>query len=496
MSIDLRACRKRVVAVFPDGATADVTAACTGLARDDNSGELAQRLTVEADGTVPVGDRGPLYRVLVPWVRLILSASTDDGATWTETFRGAITDWQLGSDGVLTLTAYDDLIFLTRSDDAFTFTAGQSGADVLRAILGSAVLPAAIDTIDGPTVAMPKLALQGRLSEMVMQVLQHALAIGDKAYWVRMRAGKLEVVVPGGNGPRHALTELDGVSDWTERRTTDDVASEVQVLGATREGDDQQRPVLATAAADGGLQAANVRIVAQLDGQQYDTPAKAQAAADLELERRRMPATTRTATTLGVPWLRRGDLVRLRAGTADGLVQAAGIAWDEDDDTMVLTVAEQGTPLYQAKKIEEQAVAEALGPTAAPVVAGGKRAALLAWARAHLGTPYTWAGGHPGLIGGGWDCSGYVDHAYAAVGVGIGWDGTGGMEGNPQLVRVSNPIPGDIVLFPGHVGIVAGGDRMYNASSPGVGTIVSSISRSAASHGGGPDYRRVVALDR
>jgi cell wall-associated NlpC family hydrolase len=492
MALDTSRIRRRVLAVLPDRAVVNITPALSGLSREDAQGELAQRLTLKADADAEVRGRGPLGKVLALGVRVIERVSLDGGASEVEVFRGPIWDRTRSGEGELEATCYDELIYLAKSEDARFYPAGQRGADVLADIFTAWQVP--VGRIDGPTAQMPKLALQGTLADMVLQVLQHALATGDKAYWVRMVEGRVDVAVPGGNTPVYVLDERRSVSEASDRESLDDVRTEVRVLGADAEGSDQQRPKL-EAVATSDSRADVGRLVAVLDGQQFDSPAKAREAARTELEKRGAPVVTSKRRAAAIPSLRKGDLVVVRALGLDGPVQVAGVSFDEDLDEMDLVVQKVGTPLYQAKRIEEQRVAAVTGGTA-PVVVGSKRLALLAWAMAHLGTPYTWAGGHPGMIAGGWDCSGYVDHAYAAVGVPIGWDGTGGMEGNPQLVRVSSPLPGDIVLFPGHVGIVSEDtSQMYNASEPVVGTIVSSISRSAASHGGGPDYRRVAALD-
>jgi cell wall-associated NlpC family hydrolase len=61
--------------------------------------------------------------------------------------------------------------------------------------------------------------------------------------------------------------------------------------------------------------------------------------------------------------------------------------------------------------------------------------------------------------------------------------------------KVSNPIIGDIVLWPGkHMGIVAGNGKMYSAMSPANGIGYGSIDGSNASIGGTPVYYRLSSI--
>ena len=77
-----------------------------------------------------------------------------------------------------------------------------------------------------------------------------------------------------------------------------------------------------------------------------------------------------------------------------------------------------------------------------------------------VGNPYVWGG----TSGSGVDCSGLVYLAHQACGIPITRNsysqGSGGQ-------AVSDPQPGDVVCYGGHVGIYAGGGQMIHAPQPG-----------------------------
>lgn len=103
--------------------------------------------------------------------------------------------------------------------------------------------------------------------------------------------------------------------------------------------------------------------------------------------------------------------------------------------------------------------------------------AIVNAAYSQLGVPYVWGGTSPGA---GLDCSGLTQYCHRVAGISIprtsGPQGGGGM-------AVGSPKPGDIVCYPGHVGIYIGGGKMIHA--PHTGDVVR-----VASVYGSPWYRR------
>ncbi|WP_237759950.1 C40 family peptidase [Arthrobacter alpinus] len=96
---------------------------------------------------------------------------------------------------------------------------------------------------------------------------------------------------------------------------------------------------------------------------------------------------------------------------------------------------------------------------------------ILAAAFQGLGHPYVWGGTSFEY---GWDCSGFVQWAYAQAGVALPRT-----EQWLPMVQTNNPQPGDIVVQNpdgpnhwSHIGIYIGGGKMISALNPSVGTFI------------------------
>lgn len=90
-------------------------------------------------------------------------------------------------------------------------------------------------------------------------------------------------------------------------------------------------------------------------------------------------------------------------------------------------------------------------------------------AEGYLGQPYVWGGrGHGGL-----DCSGLVQVALSRCGISVPRDTDLQREGIGNPIDEAEPLRrGDLVFFPGHVGIMADGSRLLHANAHWMATVI------------------------
>ncbi|MFE7605559.1 C40 family peptidase [Brachybacterium paraconglomeratum] len=110
------------------------------------------------------------------------------------------------------------------------------------------------------------------------------------------------------------------------------------------------------------------------------------------------------------------------------------------------------------------------GGTSAPAPAKSattSQQAIVDAARSQIGASYSWGTSKPGVS---FDCSGLSSYAYAQAGIDLPRTSSQQVDAGTTISK-SEAQPGDLVVWPGHLGIYAGGDTVIDAGrSPGAVT--------------------------
>ncbi|UYG18109.1 C40 family peptidase [Brachybacterium huguangmaarense] len=93
--------------------------------------------------------------------------------------------------------------------------------------------------------------------------------------------------------------------------------------------------------------------------------------------------------------------------------------------------------------------------------------AIVDAARSQIGASYSWGSSKPGVS---FDCSGLSSYAYKQAGIDLPRTSSQQVAAGTTISK-SEAQPGDLVVWPGHLGIYAGGDTIIDAGrTPGAVT--------------------------
>jgi cell wall-associated NlpC family hydrolase len=154
---------------------------------------------------------------------------------------------------------------------------------------------------------------------------------------------------------------------------------------------------------------------------------------------------------------------------AVGSVAPAAVTRDAVTATSVVQLAAQQAEAARAADAAKfQAYAASYtGPSVADFLANPPYPSfslpqVFSVAQQYTGVPYVFGGATPA----GFDCSGYVMFVYAQFGIALPHS-VSGEAARGTRISMADAVPGDLLVYPGHIGFYAGNGNILDAPKPG-----------------------------
>lgn len=248
-----------------------------------------------------------------------------------EVFRGIVWEWapQDSLNEELDITAYDNLIYMQNSEDDQFYSAGMGSQTLAAGVLAPLGIPLDYKWLQ---ITHDKKKYQAqKFSDMVLDVLEDVRKLKGGKYVVRGESGRMVVDYPGTNKDIYVFETTNSISTSTQL-SVDGVVTKVLVYG--RQNDDTRNAVEATV--EGAMEFGLLQKVIYREQNQSIGEAKEEAQTLIKEKGKPIPKCTLKAPN--VPFLRKGDKVKIDAGSLGGYYYIMGITHNATSGIMTVEV--------------------------------------------------------------------------------------------------------------------------------------------------------------
>ncbi|MEH2960067.1 hypothetical protein [Candidatus Merdisoma sp. JLR.KK006] len=333
--IDLSKITYRVVVMDETGRQYNIKNYIENLGWEENENEISVRssFTARNDET----SKGYLSSIIKPGC-LVGIFATDGGSMDQEVARGYVEDWnpvQQSGGTTLKCTNYDELYKLQKSQENLYFPSGTGTQAAIMGILDDHEIPQ--DDYQGPNAAHGKQKFNNSfLSDIILELLDDAVKKGEERCIIRAAEGRTAILPKGSNKTVYVF-KTDNTKSVSESMTTANLVTRVKVIGqADDDGKSSVEAVL------NGLTNYGIRQRIYTRGADESLNDAMSASQEILNEKGNIDRQI-SVQSPDVPFIRKGDLVYLMAGTSEGYFFVKGIQHDADtySMTMNLEITEQ-----------------------------------------------------------------------------------------------------------------------------------------------------------
>lgn len=297
------------------------------LGWEENDGELATRISFTAKNEKT--SAGLISSLAKPGC--LVGVFATDGSIDEEVARGYVTDWKpllSGSKDKVDITCYDELYNLEESQDLIYYSSGIGTKSAITQIFDNWQIPT--EKYDGPDVTHGKLAYKTEsLADVLLDILDDAKKKGGGDAFIRAAKGKVSVLQWGSNKTVYHF-EADNTKQVSHKMSTAGMITRVKVIG--QEDDDGRSSVEAVV---NGQTKFGIRQKIYVRGKD-DSVSDAQSAAQDIINDKGQVDEEITVQSPDVPFVRKGDLVHITAGTLNDYYFVKGIRHNADSMSMTM----------------------------------------------------------------------------------------------------------------------------------------------------------------
>ena len=302
----------------------------TDLNWSEQESEIATKISFKAANEKTA--KGCLSSLCKAGSTIIIKAS--DGHKTEEVARGKALNLRRNKTNTghtYEVIAYDMLYNLQKSQDYFLFAKGNTAKKRITQILEKWSVP--IGKYDGPKCRLGSKKYEARyIADMILDILKKAGRKDGKKYIIRSADGKVEIVKRGSNKTVYVFDEKNSMS-LDQTQNAQDIVTKVKIVS---KGKDSKTPKTVAVVKGDTKKFGTLQEV--LNKEDDESVSEAKKTAKGILKSRGKVKNEGRIQTIDVPFMRKGDKVKLSMGALKGYYYVTSISHDADSRTMTMTV--------------------------------------------------------------------------------------------------------------------------------------------------------------
>lgn len=329
--IDLRLLEYKTIAITADGTQLDITDIVTDLGWEESEREFSMRISLKIYNTQYLGKyMSELIQPLTPIIVYVLVNGQSK-----EVARGTVSSWGIvdsNSTQSIAITAYDELKALRECQDDGYFSDGLSSKQIITSLFDEWGISY---DYKGPDVAQTKWVFKKNyISDMIKKVLDDVRKKGKGVYFLRASEGTVCVLERGSNEDVYHFDADTNIVQIQDNFSTESLVTRVKIVGKST---DSGRPPV-EAVVDGHTEYGVKQII--MERPQDKSIADVTASAQEMLKEKGSLKRTTSLQAPDVPFIRKGDKIRIESGSLQGYWYITSIRHNADDKKMTFKVVE------------------------------------------------------------------------------------------------------------------------------------------------------------